>query len=161
VPNTPDSDAALVSVVAPSNREAISIARRIRQLAADDPVRDFPDVISPEVNGTCSSGSTGTPKVIVTERPGIYTPDQRTTFAAVLGSAGVTHPQTILVPTAMYHTNGFVTLHNLIAGARLVVMEKFDAARVIGGRPSTSPPSTGGCTSCTRRRWPSPAPPLA
>jgi len=98
---------------------------------ADDPVRDFPDVISPEVNGTCSSGSTGTPKVIVTERPGIYTPDQGITFAEVLGSRDITHPQTILVPTAMYHTNGFVTLHNLIAGARLIVMEKFDAARVV------------------------------
>jgi bile acid-coenzyme A ligase len=98
---------------------------------ADDPVRDFPDVISPEVNGTCSSGSTGTPKVIVTERPGVYSPDLRVTFAEVLGSVGITHPQTILVPTAMYHTNGFVTLHNLIAGARLIVMEKFDAARAV------------------------------
>jgi bile acid-coenzyme A ligase len=98
---------------------------------ADDPVQDFPDVISPEVNGTCSSGSTGTPKVIVTERPGVYTPDLRVTFAEILGSPGITHPQTILVPTAMYHTNGFVTLHNLIAGARLIVMEKFDAARAV------------------------------
>lgn len=95
----------------------------------DDPLPDLPDVTSPQVNGTCSSGSTGTPKVIITERPGLYTPAQRTTFAEVLGGT-VTHPQTVLVPTAMYHTNGFVTLHDLVAGARLIVMEKFDAARV-------------------------------
>jgi bile acid-coenzyme A ligase len=97
---------------------------------ADDPVPDLPDAISPQVNGTCSSGSTGTPKVIIAERPGVYTPGLRTTFAEVLGGT-VTHPQTVLVPTAMYHTNGFVTLHNLVAGARLIVMEKFDAARAV------------------------------
>ena len=96
---------------------------------AGDPVQDFPDVISPQFNGTCSSGSTGTPKVIISERPGLYTPDMRRTFAEAWGT--VSHPQTVLVPTAMYHTNGFLTLHNLIAGARLIVMEKFDAARVV------------------------------
>jgi bile acid-coenzyme A ligase len=97
---------------------------------AGDAAPEFPDVISPEFNGTCSSGSTGTPKVIISERPGLYSPDMRITFAEVLGST-VTHPQTILVPTAMYHTNGFATFFNLLAGARLIVLEKFDAARVV------------------------------
>ena len=96
---------------------------------AGDPVQDFPDVVSPEFNGTCSSGSTGTPKVIISERPGLYSPDMRITFAEVWG-AKVTHPQTILVPTAMYHTNGFATFVNLLAGAQLILLEKFDAARV-------------------------------
>jgi bile acid-coenzyme A ligase len=95
-----------------------------------DPVPDLPDVVSPQFNGTCSSGSTGTPKVIISERPGLYVPELRMTFAEVLGGT-VTHPQTILVPTAMYHTNGFATFYNLIAGARLLIMEKFDAARVV------------------------------
>jgi bile acid-coenzyme A ligase len=31
----------------------------------------------------------------------------------------------------MYHTNGFATLYNLIAGARLIALEKFDAARAV------------------------------
>ncbi len=97
---------------------------------ASGPVPDLPDVVSPQFNGTCSSGSTGTPKVIISERPGLYVPELRITFAEVLG-ATVTHPQTVLVPTAMYHTNGFTTLYNLLAGARLIVMEKFDAARVV------------------------------
>ncbi|HUN31848.1 MAG TPA: AMP-binding protein [Trebonia sp.] len=100
------------------------------QATADDPVPALPDVISPQFNGTCSSGSTGTPKVILTERPGLYTPELGATFAEMWGAV-VTHPQTVLVPTAMYHTNGFTTLYNLIAGARLIVMEKFDAARVV------------------------------
>ena len=97
---------------------------------ADDPVPDLPDVISPQFNGTCSSGSTGTPKVILSERPGLYTPELGATFAEMWGAV-VSRPQTVLVPTAMYHTNGFTTLYNLIAGARLLVLEKFDAARVV------------------------------
>src|SRR5262249_33650193 len=43
----------------------------------------------------------------------------------------VPRPEIILVPTAMYHTNGFSTLSNFLAGDRLIVMEKFDAARVV------------------------------
>jgi bile acid-coenzyme A ligase len=97
---------------------------------AGDPVPDLPDVISPQFNGTCSSGSTGTPKVILSERPGLYTPELGATFAEMWGAV-VSRPQTVLVPTAMYHTNGFTTLYNLIAGARLIVLEKFDAARVV------------------------------
>jgi bile acid-coenzyme A ligase len=100
------------------------------EATADDPVPDLPDAISPQFNGTCSSGSTGTPKVILTERPGLYTPELGATFAEMWGAV-VSRPQTVLVPTAMYHTNGFTTLYNLIAGARLIVMEKFDAARAV------------------------------
>ena len=100
------------------------------EATADDPVPDLPDAISPQFNGTCSSGSTGMPKVILTERPGLYTPELGATMAERWGAV-VSHPQTVLVPTAMYHTNGFTTLYNLIAGARLLVLEKFDAARVV------------------------------
>jgi bile acid-coenzyme A ligase len=99
------------------------------EATAGDPVPDLPDVVSPESNGTCSSGSTGTPKIIINDKPGRFTPDLGRTFAEVW--APVTHPQTVLVPTAMYHTNGFVTLTDLLAGARLIVLEKFDAARTV------------------------------
>jgi bile acid-coenzyme A ligase len=43
----------------------------------------------------------------------------------------VTRPQIILVMAPMYHTNGFATLNFLLSGDRLVVMEKFDAAKVV------------------------------
>ena len=37
----------------------------------------------------------------------------------------------MLVLAPMYHVNAFATLHNLLAGDRLVVLEKFDAARAV------------------------------
>ena len=40
-------------------------------------------------------------------------------------------PQTILVLAPMYHANGFSTLYTLLGGDTLVIMEKFDAARVV------------------------------
>ncbi len=43
----------------------------------------------------------------------------------------VPRPQAILVLAPMYHVNAFVTLHNLLAGDRLVVLEKFDAALAV------------------------------
>ncbi|MBL7487559.1 AMP-binding protein [Frankia sp. AgB1.9] len=95
----------------------------------NDPVPDLPDRVSPQVNGICSSGSTGTPKVILTSRPSVYDARLATPFAQSWGPVPL--PQTILVPAPMYHANGFTTLHNLLGGDRLVVMEKFDAARVV------------------------------
>ena len=96
---------------------------------AGDPVPDLPDVISPQFNGICSSGSTGTPKVILAERPGLYMPELGATMAELWGE--ISHPQAVLVLAPMYHANGFTTLYNLIAGDRLITMEKFDAARVV------------------------------
>jgi bile acid-coenzyme A ligase len=43
----------------------------------------------------------------------------------------IPRPQTILVLAPMYHVNAFATLHSMIAGDRLVAMEKFDAARAL------------------------------
>jgi bile acid-coenzyme A ligase len=37
----------------------------------------------------------------------------------------------VLLPTTLYHTNGFATMHNLLAGDELVVLERFDAALVV------------------------------
>ncbi|MET8211465.1 AMP-binding protein [Streptomyces sp. NPDC005373] len=92
------------------------------------PVPELPDVISPYAHGICSSGSTGTPKVILTARPAVHAP----AFSKPLMQAWapVPRPQTILVLAPMYHANGFTTLFGLFDGDRLVVMEKFDAARV-------------------------------
>jgi bile acid-coenzyme A ligase len=43
----------------------------------------------------------------------------------------VRRPQTILVLAPMYHVNGFSTIFYLLAGDRLVLLEKFDAAQVV------------------------------
>jgi bile acid-coenzyme A ligase len=92
-------------------------------------VPDLPDAVSPQVNGICSSGSTGTPKVILSERPAVYDPALGTPFMETWRP--VARPQTILVPGPMYHTNGFAPLFNLVAGDRLVVLERFGAARAV------------------------------
>ena len=91
----------------------------------------LPDVVAPQMNGICSSGSTGIPKVILAERPGVYDPRMASPFIDMWNAVPVPRPQTILVPAPMYHTNGFATFYSLLAGDRLVVMEKFDAARVV------------------------------
>jgi bile acid-coenzyme A ligase len=43
----------------------------------------------------------------------------------------IERPQAILVLAPMYHVNAFATLHSMLAGDRLVVLEKFDARRAI------------------------------
>src|SRR3954453_15780643 len=90
----------------------------------------LPAVTPPQANGICSSGSTGLPTVIVSRRPGIHAPALTTPFAEQWGVT-IPRPQTVLVLGPMYHTNGFHALFSLVGGDRIVVMEKFDAARVV------------------------------
>jgi bile acid-coenzyme A ligase len=88
----------------------------------------LPDAQSPYSNGICSSGSTGTPKVILRDQPSVFDP----LLAPLMeGWRPVSRPQTILVLAPMYHANGFATLSSLLAGDRLVGLEKFDAARTV------------------------------
>lgn len=89
----------------------------------------LPEAVSPTAHGICSSGSTGVPKVILNLTPSLWTPQHSEPFLSAWTS--VAQPQTILVPAPMYHTNGFATLHFLLGGDHLVVLEKFDAARVV------------------------------
>src|SRR5690606_9107712 len=90
---------------------------------------DLPDVAPPVGAGICSSGSTGTPKVILGGMPARFDPTLGTPMMEAWSP--VPRPQTILVPTALYHTHGLATFLNLLAGDRLVIMEKFDAARFV------------------------------
>ena len=92
-------------------------------------VPDLPDVVSPHANGICSSGSTGDPKVILTRKTGVY--DAATIAPFMETWTPVPRPQLILVPAPMYHANGFATLMSLLNGDRLVVLERFDAARSV------------------------------
>ncbi|MFI5717594.1 class I adenylate-forming enzyme family protein [Nocardia sp. NPDC051750] len=96
---------------------------------AESAVPDLPDAVAPQRFGICSSGSTGTPKVILPGEPGIYQEWRAAPFAEIWQP--IPRPETIMVLAPLYHTNGFSTLLNLLAGDRLVVLEKFGAARVV------------------------------
>jgi bile acid-coenzyme A ligase len=100
----------------------------LRATEADD-ATTLPDAVSALAYGICSSGSTGMPKVILIDRPGIF---EETTGQPFPSSwREMPRPQVILVPAPLYHANGFLTLPCLLAGDELIIMEKFDAARVI------------------------------
>jgi len=89
----------------------------------------LPAIVSPQTHGICSSGSTGTPKVILTERPALFDGTVGLPFPSAW--IDVPRPQHMLVPTQLYHTNGFATLLNLLAGDELTLLERFDAELVV------------------------------
>jgi bile acid-coenzyme A ligase len=93
-------------------------------------VPELPEVVAPQTSGICSSGSTGLPKVIVSNQPAIFNAGRAAAFTTAWG-AEVPAPQVVVVLGPMYHVNGFNVVHNLAAGDHAVLMEKFDAARVI------------------------------
>ncbi|MDT3439255.1 MULTISPECIES: class I adenylate-forming enzyme family protein [unclassified Pseudofrankia] len=95
-----------------------------------DPVPRFPPVISPNVNGICSSGSTGTPKVILLHAPAVFNPMFSIPIAQEWGLA-ITRPQRILVLAPMYHVNAFATIHSMLTGDQLFVVEKFNAGQIV------------------------------
>jgi bile acid-coenzyme A ligase len=96
---------------------------------ADLPVADLPDVISPHLQGICSSGATGTPKIILSDMPATAAPVFGAPFAQLW--MPIERPQEILVLAPMYHVNAFATLHSMLGGDRLTVLEKFDARRAV------------------------------
>jgi bile acid-coenzyme A ligase len=89
----------------------------------------LPDVTPPHTHAICSSGSTGTPKVILMNRPGTW--ERETSLPFPSAWLEVPRPQVILTPTQLYHTNGFATMQSMVGGDTVVLMEKFDAARVV------------------------------
>ncbi len=96
---------------------------------SDDPL---PDVVAPRARGICSSGSTGLPKVIVAERPGLVDVDRVSVTATIVESYGAQpHPQLVLVPGPLYHTNGFGGLNHLLAGDAIALLERFDPSRAL------------------------------
>ena len=99
------------------------------EATVDDDATPLPPAVPPQTNGICSSGSTGAPKVILMDKPGVYDEMVGMPFAASWGP--VARPQVVLVMAPMYHTNGFATLFSLLAGDHLVVLQKFDAARIV------------------------------
>lgn len=100
----------------------------LRATEGDD-AAPLPDVVSPFTHGICSSGSTGTPKVVLIDRPALF--DEATGQPFPSSWREMPRPQVILVPAPLYHANGLLTLPSLLAGDELIVMEKFDAARIV------------------------------
>jgi len=92
-------------------------------------VPELPDAVSPMTHGICSSGSSGLPKVILIRRPAVWTDDLAAAFPDAWME--VPRPQVVLVPGPMYHSNGFATLRNVLAGDQVLLLEKFDAATVL------------------------------
>jgi bile acid-coenzyme A ligase len=80
--------------------------------------------------GVCSSGSTGTPKVIVMNAPGLfYAEAGMNTIVEAYGP--LPQPQRVLVPAPLYHTNGFTATRNLMNGEGIVLLERFNAERIL------------------------------
>ncbi len=90
----------------------------------------LPEVTPPHAWGICSSGSTGTPKVIVMKDPGRYIEGSKVAMV-VESYGGLPQPQRVLVPAPLYHSNGFMATRNLMSGVEFVLLEKFDASRVL------------------------------
>ncbi len=90
----------------------------------------LPEVTAPHGWGVCSSGSTGTPKAIVIKNPGIFYASLPTN-TVVEAYGPLTRPQRILVPAPLYHTNGFTATRNLMAGDDIVLLERFNAPRIL------------------------------
>jgi bile acid-coenzyme A ligase len=90
----------------------------------------MPEAVSPHGWAMCSSGSTGTPKVIVVNNPGVYIEGPGT--STVVETFGpLPQPQRVLVPAPLYHTNGFTTFRSLMSGVQVVLLERFNAPRIL------------------------------
>jgi bile acid-coenzyme A ligase len=111
-------------VVEPDDAELLEGSRA----ASTDPL---PEVTPPHSSGILSSGSTGTPKVILRKNPGVYNPDGSAN-ALVEAYGPLSDSQLVLVPAPLYHNNGFMHTANLLAGDRLLLLERFNAARLLG-----------------------------
>jgi bile acid-coenzyme A ligase len=100
------------------------------EASGDLPSEPLDDRVPDPFLAITSSGSSGLPKLIVSLEPGVYDPDAATyQTAAAMGSA---EEEVQLVPTALYHTNGFRIAHSgLQRDETVVLMERFDAAQAV------------------------------
>jgi bile acid-coenzyme A ligase len=94
------------------------------------PTTPLPEITPPRAWGVCSSGSTGTPKVIVMNHEGLfYAATGMNTIVEAFGA--LSQPQRVLVPAPLYHANGFTATRNLMAGEGILLMERFNAPRIL------------------------------
>jgi bile acid-coenzyme A ligase len=100
-----------------------------RALAADYPDDPLPDRIPAYARALASGGSTGRPKLILTPGTFAYPPGA---LAALLRPWGFRPGQIQLVAGPLYHAMPFVLASSgLFEGQTLVLMDRFDAVRVV------------------------------
>jgi bile acid-coenzyme A ligase len=84
------------------------------------------DRVPSPARAIATSGSTGSPKLIVSSIPGEMDPD------APVNPLVAADAHTIqLVTSPLYHTNGFGCHMRLLAGGIIILVERFDAQRVV------------------------------
>lgn len=84
----------------------------------------LPERVSPHERALASSGSTGAPKLIVAAHPALYDPERASPLFAARGA--------VLVPGPLHHAAPWsACFQGLFAGASVVVMTRFDAARCL------------------------------
>jgi bile acid-coenzyme A ligase len=105
-------------------------ADEILEAAGSASTTPLDEVTPPHAWGVCSSGSTGTPKVIVMNHEGLfYAATGMNTIVEAYGA--LPQPQRVLVPAPLYHANGFTATRNLMAGEGILLMERFNAPRIL------------------------------
>ena len=55
----------------------------------------------------------------------------RPTSAVVEAYGALPRPQRVLVPAPLYHSNGFTATRNLMGGDEVVLLERFNAPRIL------------------------------
>ncbi len=103
------------------------VTRADLDATSDCPAEPLEDCVADPASAIASSGSTGTPKIIL--RPGR---GERVVgdFEGPYDLDPAAGARTELIPAPLYHTNGFFLLHTaLFSGDRVVLMERFEAAR--------------------------------
>jgi bile acid-coenzyme A ligase len=85
----------------------------------------LPDAVATSWKAPTSGGSTGRPKLILSGTPGEVDPSARAV-------PYIPHHGVQLVPGPLYHNGPFIySMRGLLSGQSLVVMERFDAERVL------------------------------
>ena len=98
----------------------------------DELATPLPTITPPHSSGLLSSGSTGSPKVILKKAPGVYLPDASPN-GLIADYGPLSDQQVLLVPAPLYHNNGFMATSNLLAGDRLVLLERFGTNHILRG----------------------------
>jgi len=102
----------------------------VRDHRRDRTAKDFPDIVPAPGKAVGSGGSTGVPKLIVDPVPFVKVPGRS---MGVLGDAvGFHEASSQLVPGAVFHNMPFTwSAHGLFEGQHVVVLERFDAGRLL------------------------------
>ena len=117
------------SVVVGAEADPPAAVVTLQDLAASVELDDSApaDHVPDPARAIATSGSTGSPKLILSLAPGVMSNEASTT--GMLG--GLPRHIVQIVPSPLYHTNGFGCYYRLLADAQLVLMERFDAARFV------------------------------